>query len=517
MAKRKTRVKTQRITGETLKAAVRDCAQGKKDELTDAHCRGLQLRVRGDVTWTVRARLHGKQRRWILGGPELKPEIARERAAEVRSWCRRGVDPEKLVVQYITGIPVAHQVRVGGEKPLRSWTWIQAVDRFLDHVRGCRAPDTYDDYARVLGGNRRLIPTKRHSRIVELARFDGRAVATIKREEIAECIADVCKRAHRQGEHLRSVLGSMWSFLGDDAQRRETSVQPNLLLRLKAPDRPLPKIVREEVSALQLFENDSEDPRRDVPSPLVMGRAVAIARSGAMGERASLSVLLLAGSLQRRRAVIGSHRCDFKVNAGDRPDATADIIWVIPPFMRKRSNRRRAHMPHKVVLVAPTTQTVLRLDDLAGDRGYYFPVRAAEGKKTKNPYADPSFINHALQFMPGVDMSCHAWRRGFASHGQRELGLSLQEIKLVLDHSEGAPPGDVTAGNYALDPLLQKKKVIMNSWSNWLETQVRAAIDADHTLLDREALSQAIYRARYGEDRWLRRSSLASKLLEAAE
>jgi hypothetical protein len=54
--------------------------------------------------------------------------------------------------------------------------------------------------------------------------------------------------------------------------------------------------------------------------------------------------------------------------------------------------------------------------------------------------------------------------------------------------------------------------------SNWLETQARAAIDADHTLLDRDALSQAIYRARYGEDRWLRRySSQASKLLEAAE
>jgi integrase len=174
-------------------------------------------------------------------------------------------------------------------------------------------------------------------------------------------------------------------------------------------------------------------------------------------------------------------------------------------------------MPHIVVLVAPTAGTVRRLDDLAGDQAYYFPVRAAKGKKTKNLYADPGFVNHALQFMPGVDMSCHAWRRGFASHGQRALGLSLQEIKLILDHSEGAPPGDVTAGNYALDPLLQKKKEIMTSWSDWLETQVRAAIDADHTLLDREALSQAIYRARYGETRWLRRISQGSKLPEAAE
>jgi hypothetical protein len=262
MAKREVIDKTQKITAKTLEAAVRRCAKGEQYEVTDAHCLGLQLRVHGKaVTWTVRARIHGKQRRWTLGGPDLIPEIARERASEVRGWCRRGMDPEKLVVQFTTGIPIAHQVRVGGEKPLRSWTWIQAVDRFLDQVRGCRAPDTYDDYARTLGGIRRLAPVERHSRIAELARFDGRAVATIKREEIAECIAEVCKRAHRQGQHLRSVLGSMWSFLGDDAQRKETSVQPNLLLRLKNPEKPFPAIVRSEPAELQLFENE----RRPLP------------------------------------------------------------------------------------------------------------------------------------------------------------------------------------------------------------------------------------------------------------
>ncbi|MCP3385985.1 hypothetical protein NLM31_36935 [Bradyrhizobium sp. CCGUVB4N] len=114
-------------------------------------------------------------------------------------------------------------------------------------------------------------------------------------------------------------------------------------------------------------------------------------------------------------------------------------------------------------------------------------------------------------------MSPHAWRRGFGTHGKREFGLSFDECKLILDHSEGAPPGDVTAGNYALDPMLQKKKQIMALWTNWLELQVQAAISADPHLLNAEVLRDEIYRARYDEERWLKRKSQAQAFSEAAE
>ena len=90
-------------------------------------------------------------------------------------------------------------------------------------------------------------------------------------------------------------------------------------------------------------------------------------------------------------------------------------------------------------------------------------------------------------------------------NGQRELGFSLQDIKLILDHSEGAPAGDVTAGHYALDPMIAKKRGIMEKWLAWLELQVEAAIAADRSLLDREAVGEAIFRARYGAERWKNR------------
>jgi integrase len=490
-----------KITAETVKGAIRNAKAGCSYERTDPQCPGLQLRVRGgEVTWAVRARLFGKQRRWVVGDATTKPDVARDRAAEVRSWCHRGQNPERLVTEFQTGISIAHQVRVAGERPPPSWPWQNAVDKFLEHTLAVRSPETHDDYAGTLGGRKRQNPTERLAMVPELRRFAGRDVAGISREEIAECVADVFHRNESAGGHLKRVLGSMWTFLGDDSRRRHTSVPANLLLRLKTPE-PARRL-RGDPNVL--FTGDKEDLRRDVPPSLAMGRALAIARSGGMKERAALSVQLLAGSLQRRRAVIGSHRNDFHL-IGDWSDDNADIVWAIPPYMRKRSNKRRAHMNHEVVLIGWVARTARRLDILAYEQGYHFPAKSLGGRRTKNPYADSGFINHALQYMPGVDMSCHSWRRGFASHGQRELGFSLNDIKLVLDHSEGAPAGDVTAGHYALDPMIARKRVIMEKWLAWLELQVKAAIAADPSLLDREAVGKAIFCARYGDERWKKR------------
>lgn len=328
---KKVREKTaEEITAKKVKKLIRDHKKGTRIEITDAKCQGLQFRLTDDAAiWTVRARLFDKQRRWTIGNSDVSPEDARERAGEVRAWCRRGSNPDKLVTQYMTGISMAKQLHFSAERPAPSWDWQKAVDNFLDHIRTKRAPDTYDDYARTLGGRMRLDPTKRHAQVAELSRFKGKQVNTIAREDIAECVADVCKRAHAQGLHTLRILGSMWSFLGDDVRRRQTSVAPNLLLRIKAPEKPQPVFVRPAPSVLQLFDNDQEDKRRDVPAPIELGRAVAIARSGALGVRASLAVQLLAFSLQRRRAIIGSYAMDYRIMA-EWNDPEADIVWIIP-------------------------------------------------------------------------------------------------------------------------------------------------------------------------------------------
>lgn len=154
---------------------IRDHKKGTRIEITDAKCQGLQFRLTDDAAiWTVRARLFDKQRRWTIGNSDVSPEDARERAGEVRAWCRRGSNPDKLVTQYMTGISMAKQIHFSAERPAPSWDWQKAVDNFLDHIRTKRAPDTYDDYARTLGGRMRLDPTKRHAQVAELSRFKGK-------------------------------------------------------------------------------------------------------------------------------------------------------------------------------------------------------------------------------------------------------------------------------------------------------------------------------------------------------
>ena len=62
----------------------------------------------------------------------------------------------------------------------------------------------------------------------------------------------------------------------------------------------------------------------------------------------------------------------------------------------------------------------------------------------------------------------------------------------------------MTAGNYALDPMIAKKRGIMVKSIDWLEVQVQQAIQQDQSLLDPELIGRAIFRWRYGDERYER-------------
>src|SRR6476659_3254718 len=78
---------------ETMKAGARLIA------LRDSVERGLELRIRpadksGAKSWSVRYRIHGKQRRWKLGDyPKLSLADAREQARSVLRGVAMGIDP----------------------------------------------------------------------------------------------------------------------------------------------------------------------------------------------------------------------------------------------------------------------------------------------------------------------------------------------------------------------------------------------------------------------------------------
>jgi len=94
------------IKAKTIRDALVAQREGKKLEIIDTQCPGLTMRVRPrGVRWSVRVRLHGRQRRWDLGlvveGDDNVDGVclvsARAWATTVREFARKDQNPEPLL------------------------------------------------------------------------------------------------------------------------------------------------------------------------------------------------------------------------------------------------------------------------------------------------------------------------------------------------------------------------------------------------------------------------------------
>jgi len=459
------------ITGKTVEAAVKRAAKGAQEEILDAACKGLTLRLRGGaVTWTIRPLWAGKRKRYVLGDHTVPPDTARERALTVKRWCREGADPTREVVQWNTGVPVNRQ-----ERGPKSISWEDARKLFLNHVFEKRAEATYDDYRNILENT------------PELSRFEGKAVARVTDTAVAAVYTDVAERSEAHAEHVQRIMASMWTYLAAPVNREKTGVVPGVIAHVKAPERNRQKL------------SEIDEPEEGPPDRLEIGRCMAIAKLGVFGERMSNGLLLLAGTAQRRRPVAGSNRDHFQ-SFGD------EELWGMKPYFRKPAQKKRSRGRHLVPVVGFAARAVRRLDILAGDQPWLLPVARARraGQQPKRPYIDPRAINDAMESMPGVSFSTHGFRAALASYGTEDLGWLAADAKLILDHLEGFDPGDVTAQHYNTNPEIVKKRAMMRDWASWLEQQEAKAVAADPTLLDREAIGEQVYRIRYGDDAWKR-------------
>jgi Arm DNA-binding domain len=460
------------ISGKTVEAAVKRAAKGAVEEILDAACKGLTLRLRGGaVSWTIRPEWDGKRKRFILGDHTVEPDTARERALTVKRCCRNGVDPTKQVVEWATGMPTYRQEARGP----KSISWEDARKLFLDHIFTKRSEATYDDYKNILQNT------------PELARFEGKAVAKLTDSDVAAVYADVAKRSEAHAEHVQRVLASMWSHLANAQNKPQTGVVPDAIAHVKAPERARQKL------------EDIDEEEEGAPDRLEIGRYMAISKLGVFGPRMSSALLLLAGTAQRRRPVAGS-------NSGHFQTFDDEELWGMRPYFRKPAQKKRSRGRHLVPAIGFAAEAVRRLDRLAGDQPWLMPVARArrKGQQPKRPHIDPRAINEAIESMPGVSFSTHAFRAALATYGPQDLGWLATDAKLILNHLEGFDPGDVTAQHYNTNPELLKKRRMMREWVTWLEAQEAKAIAAEPTLLDREAVAEQVYRIRYGDDAWKR-------------
>jgi integrase len=487
------------ITAETVRTALADQRRSVQYEVVDERVPGLRLSVKAlDCRWSVRARVRntGLQRRWDLGAVCAGNEdvdgriclaTARGRASNVREKCRTGVNPDEIVAYYTGGREAVEARRQAAKPSARSWSWEEAKKRYSVHLASNNRQATKADYEKKL-------------RLPELSRFAGRALCSITANEVAKVYADIHARSRSTGHGFRRVVKAFWTYLGDATRADETGVTIDLDRLNKIPD------PRAEIGDPNtLFDPDDE--QGDAPPEIELGRLLAISRCpGVLDPRIAYGVQLLLASVQRRRTVVGAGRNRFKRYV-ETPDEEA---WYIPPYWRK-SGSKRGQRYHLVPVVGWGAKAVFELDklsDFEGSSGWLFPAR---GKDSVKP-ADDGLLNDHLEVMPGIDFSPHGVRYAFAEYGERDLGFSKSEAKLILDHLEGTDSDDVTGQFYSTNPAIARKRQMMSAWCEWLDKWAEVAVKEDPRLLDHDWLCESIYRNRYGEDCLQRRIALRQKL-----
>lgn len=480
--------KPAKITVDVLKTVLRDVG-GPEVERRDPECPGLILRVRprSGARWSYKGRLHGREKRWDLG-----PVIAtrdsladvRDQAARIREALRRNIDPTAKTMEAPAIVT-----------PPASWDWEAGVEAFLAQIQRTRRPDTHTDYRRILRNTE------------ELKIFRGRRLADIKREEVAGTIRIIHERGvESHAAHVLRVVRSFWTWLSDDGQRQRSLVEPNLLYRLRPPERTRREVGDRLISRAAKGSQVRKTATPKLPTEVSLGRCLAIAESGALDPHVSWAIGLLLYTAQRRRAVMGAYTTDFSWSDPETPAGT--VVWNLPPFYRKTGRTRRATVSHRLPLSGSAAELVNliqqeeHLNRPHSENWFWlFPARYPKFKsaKRKSPTLDPGVLNHNLLAFPEVDISPHGIRRAFLTYGKKHLGFTRDDAKLVLDHNEGRPSDATDA--YDWDEEMNRKLTMLAKWGKWLDKLRDAAVAADPMLRkdNKEQLAERIRGNRYRE------------------
>jgi integrase len=456
---------TERLTKKTIEKAV---SAGEKVELRDALARGLVLRVWGPSkwSWNVRRSHRGKDFRLDLGNDwtlDQARDLANDVAVDVKK--RHGLifnEPsvwEEFIGSrraYRDGLPYKPPPAPRPPPEPEGKLWRDAAAAWIAEVDRTRREKTALDYDACL-------------RIAEFVPFRDRYVSTIKREEVAEAVAAIARRgAERQAETCAIAVRRFFAWLADDAQRGKYKVTPGLLAGLKAPERTLD----EDDESSRLYVPDGEDIRRIVRW---------LRDPGSTPERDRLAGLLLVYSVQRRSAVAKARKIDFE------PAGRHGGLWKLPPMHRKSASSRRrrgvAVGQHVIPLPPSAWAVVEQAMALAVDSDFLFPATRdrRKGKPALTMHAD--LLTHMFGGIADYAGSAHDIRRAFGTTYARHAKLTVYDVKMILDHSEGVEPGDVTIEHYMFVTGEHVKWPIMRGWCDWVDDQ---ASDVDGLKLPRQ-------------------------------
>ena len=123
-------------------------------------------------------------------------------------------------------------------------------------------------------------------------------------------------------------------------------------------------------------------------------------------------------------------------------------VWTVPEAHMKR------YRPHRVPL---STGAVAVLDEARGLSGGNLAFRGPHGEKL-----GPTAVGNALK-KADVNATGHGFRSSFKDWARHE-GVDELLSEFALAHVEGSK----TVAAYACDDLLEKRRPVMQAWSNYL-------------------------------------------------
>ena len=259
--------------------------------------------------------------------------------------------------------------------------------------------------------------------VAEFAPFERQKVWALNLGTMARVVAAMYRSGReRHAEHLASVIRPMWTFLALEENQRETAVKPGVMAALRPPER----------SRKEHEDEDDDGPGSYVPPVAEVGRILAIAQAGILHPVVAAAVELMVLTAQRRRTIVTARRRDFAIEDGF-------MVWRIPPAFRKTARKRGDNRTHDLPLSGAARDAVERMLETSTDSRWLFPGLRPQKTGDEVSHVNESVLNHALRIMPGVVASPHDLRRAVTTHGQEDLGFTLAEVKLILDHRDGVP------------------------------------------------------------------------------
>ncbi|MCR9072659.1 MAG: integrase family protein [Alphaproteobacteria bacterium] len=409
----------------------------KEIEIADTRVPGLSIRVRPrGAKWCLRGRLLKKQMNWTIASiDKLSIRQARIRAEEAKSLIRRGIDPREWLSDEELGGPIERT----GDRSKDGYTYTEAVDLYLEHIKAERRMSTYRDY---LGD-------------LKSSRCEGLFDKLLK-NIIDEDLLRIRTKAEADGK-------------------------PYVASKIMASQKRFFEWVVDKKDIFRITESAAEKikPRRPV-----LIRKISIPAEGEIekffqkidAQKCSRSIKLACYltmlTAQRRMTIVSARKSDFVPleeldrwgheipNFGRNLDESYELvshgaIWRVRPESMKSQRQHDIPLPPRTWAVV---EAALKLTE--PNCPWLFPqTRRHRADKSSDGHLSESTLTHVFA-KAGVGFSPHGCRKIFATYADRDLGFDISDTKLILDHSEGRA-SDITEAHYISHSALARKWPLM--------------------------------------------------------